>query len=601
MDPLVTGCGMREASPCRQRFRHLVSVAVVAGAIACGGGPGGEGSEHAGLVFVGGTVLTLSGEENAATALAVAGDRIVAVGSDSEILPWRGPDTAVVDLAGRVVAPSFVDHHVHLLNLGISLLYAEQPPANFIEIGATPGLEELSAEIEERTAMVPAGEWILGKGWSQAAWGSQQLPSHNTLTRSAPEHPVYLTRVDGHAGWANQRALELAGIEVTTSDPPGGSLPRAEDGSPTGVLLERANELLLPLVPEPSDEQIRGAFRLAAEALAAQGVTEVFDAGFLAVPGVVDLGLDFERYLALLVAEDREAPLPLRIHLMIPAPSQFFDELAAQPESSRRLSPRLGISHVKLWADGAMGSRGAHLTHPFHDDPTTRGVERMTAAELRSEAVKALDRGLDVASHAIGDQAVATVLDVYESILLERPDLEPTRLRIEHFSYAREPDFTRAATLGVLLSIQPNFVAPGDDGRAMEDSRVGTDNSQRVYAWRRLSELGARLAFGSDYFTTPMPPMTTFYCAVTRRNLEGRPEEGWHPAERLDRREALDVMTRVWPSGGQALAEKGLAVGSRADFVVLDADPLTVDLSSLLEIAVSGTYLAGEATYSPAG
>jgi predicted amidohydrolase YtcJ len=134
----------------------------------------------------------------------------------------------------------------------------------------------------------------------------------------------------------------------------------------------------------------------------------------------------------------------------------------------------------------------------------------------------------------------------------------------------------------------------------MEDSRVGTENGQRVYAWRRLSELGAHLAFGSDYFTTPMPPMTTFYCAVTRRNLDGRPEEGWHPAERLDRREALDLMTRVWPSGGQEIAEKGLVVGSRADFVVLDADPLTVDLSSLLEIAVSGTYLGGEATYSPA-
>ncbi len=214
--------------------------------------------------------------------------------------------------------------------------------------------------------------------------------------------------------------------------------------------------------------------------------------------------------------------------------------------------------------------------------------------------MKALDAGLDVASHAIGDQAVATVLDVYESILQERPDLEPTRLRIEHFSYAREEDFEKAADLGVLLSVQPNFVAPGDNGQAMEDSRVGTENSARVYAWGRLSKLGARLAFGSDYFTTPMPPLTTFYSAVTRRNLAGLPEEGWHPVERLDRNEALMTMTRLWAGGGQGATKGPLEVGARADFVVLDADPLQAEPSALLEIAVSGTYLGGEPTYSGA-
>ncbi len=532
------------------------------------------------------------------TALAVAGGQIVALGSDQEMESRRGPATVDVDLAGRVLAPSFVDHHVHLLNIGISLMYANEPPANFIDVTAFPTQEALGEEIAGRASALDPGSWIVGKGWSQGAWGSQELPSHEALTRYAPGHPVYLTRVDAHAGWLNALGLELAKIGPSTADPAGGALRREADGTPTGVLLERANELVLPLIPEPSDQQIRAAFRLATEAIAAQGVTEVFDAGFLAVPGIVDLRLDFERYLELLVVEDLESPLPLRVSLMMPAPSRFFDDLVEEPSASHRLSPRLEISHVKLWADGAMGSRGAHLTHPFHDDADTRGVARMTAEELRAEAVKALDGGLDVASHAIGDQAVATVLDVYESILQERPDLEPTRLRIEHFSYAREQDFARAADLGVLLSIQPNFVAPGDDGRAMEDSRVGTENSARVYAWGRLSKLGAHLAFGSDYFTTPLPPLTTFYCAVTRRNLNGLPEEGWHPAERLDRDRALETMTRVWPGGGQGAGRAGLTVGSRADFVVLDADPLQVAPPALLEIAVSGTYLGGESTYS---
>lgn len=580
-------------------LRTLSAVVSTVACLACG--PAAEvPTSTASRVFRGGRIVTLAGEQAEPTSLAVADGRILAVGSDEQLEGWRGPETTVVDLAGRVLAPSFVDHHVHLLNIGISLLYAKEPPADFIDVTAFPSQEALGEEVAKRAAALESGSWIVGKGWSQGVWGSQELPTDDLLTRSAPRNPVYLTRVDAHAGWLNALGLELAEIGPATSDPPGGALRRHAGGQPTGVLLERANELVLPLIPEPSDGQIRDAFRLAAEALAAQGVTEVFDAGFLAVPGIVDLRLDFERYLELLVAEDREAPLPLQVHLMIPAPSRFFDELLAEPSATRQLSPRLEVSHVKLWADGAMGSRGAHLTHPFHDDPATRGVERMTPEELRREAAKALDAGFDVASHAIGDQAVATVLDVYESILEDRPDLEATRLRVEHFSYAREQDFARAADLGVLLSIQPNFVAPGDDGLAMEDSRVGTENSSRVYAWGRLSRLGARLAFGSDYFTTPMPPLTTFYCAVTRRNLDGKPEQGWHPSERLDRTEALATMTRLWATGGRGATKGSLTVGAPADFVVLDADPLQAEASALLEIAVEQTYLGGEPTYSRA-
>jgi predicted amidohydrolase YtcJ len=367
---------------------------------------------------------------------------------------------------------------------------------------------------------------------------------------------------------------------------------------PSGVLLERANELLRPLLPEPSPAEIRRAFRLAADALSAQGVTEVFDAGFLGLPGVVDLRLDFERYLELLVEADLESPLPLRIHLMVPAPSFLFSRIAADPSRYRRLTPRIGVTHIKLFTDGALGSRGAWLSHPYADDPTTTGVERMSRQAILHEAVTALDAGLDVATHAIGDAAVQLALDVYAEILRERPQLRPGSLRIEHFSYAKPEDFDRAAELGIVLAVNPDFVAPDDHGLAMEDARVGVEQSDRVYALGRLAEAGARLAFGSDYFVAPAAPLLGFYAATTRQNGNGLPVDGWHPDQRLPRVESLRIQTRLWPAGGGEPERGRLAVGGRADLVVLTADPLAVEASAILGIDVDATFLDGVITHA---
>ena len=304
---------------------------------------------------------------------------------------------------------------------GSRLLYRAEPSPTFVDLAGLGSLEAISDEVRTRATELPAGTWILGQSWSQGAWGATELPTHEALSAAAPEHPVFFTRVDGHAGWANNEALRAAGIDARTPDPPGGVIGRARDRSPDGVLLERANELLRPVLPEPSPDEIRHAFRLAAEALSAQGVTEVFDAGFLGLPGVVDLSLDFERYLELLVEADLEKPLPLRVHLMVPAPSPLMAKIAADPARYRELTPRIGVTHVKLFADGALGSRGAWLSHPYADDPTTHGIERMSREEIKREASSALDAGFDVATHAIGDAAVELALDVYAEILSERP------------------------------------------------------------------------------------------------------------------------------------------------------------------------------------
>lgn len=539
-------------------------------------------------VFSGGNILTLR-EGPAPAALAIGGGRILGIGDLDAMAKLRGADTIEVDLAGRTLAPAFKDHHVHLLNLGLSLLRAEESVDAFVDLSGL-SLEELAAELGRRAERLPAGSWILGKGWSQGAWGARKLPGHEVLTEAAPRHPVFLTRVDGHAGWINAEAMRIAGIRRSTPDPAGGAILRDAKGDPAGVLLERANELLRSHLPEPSDAEVRRAFRLATTALAEQGVIEVFDAGFLGPPGVVDLDLDLERYLDLLVAADRESPLPLAVHLMIPAPSALSARIAAEPERFGKLTARVDVSHFKFFADGALGSRGALLSHAYVDDPGTSGVERMTAAQIEVEAARALDAGLDVATHAIGDLAVERTLDVYQTLLRDRPDLDPGRLRVEHFSYARPEDFERAAVLGVVLSVNPDFVAPDDHGRTMEDARVGSDRSARVYAIGRMAEHGSNLAFGSDYFSAPFAPLYGFYAAVTRRNANGLPIDGWHPGERIARHEALRIQTTLWPPGGGGSSQGALEIGGPADLVILSADPLSVPESEILAISVERTY-----------
>jgi hypothetical protein len=350
---------------------------------------------------------------------------------------------------------------------------------------------------------LPEGEWIVGAGWSQANWGTQALPTHEVLTRAAPRHPVFLARTDGHAGWVNQAALRRGGVTGST-----------------GVLLERANEPLTRWIPVPADSDVVSAFRLASNALAERGVTEVHDAGFLAFPGVVALNADFGHALRLLRRADSLEPLAVRVNLMIPAPSALAESLLAGRQQ-RQLSPRIRITHLKLFGDGALGSRGAALTHPYADDPATAGVARMTAPEIADWSRRALAAGLGVATHAIGDEAVTRALDAYALAAAEFGALPPGTLRIEHFSYAREEDFTRAVSLGVTLSIQSNFNSAAGDSPTFGGMRVGEANESRVYAWRSLFDLGARLVEGSDYFARPAEPLAGFVAAMTRRNAVG--------------------------------------------------------------------------------
>lgn len=525
--------------------------------------------------------------------LSIAGGRVLARGSGD--VPGVEARRRV-DLGGRVLAPAFVDHHVHLLNIGLSVLNRETDEMLFLDLASASSVEEISEKVAAAAAVLPPERWIFGKGWSQGAWGSGTLPDREPLDRAAPEHPVFLSRVDAHAAWVNAAALGRANVGRETPDPADGEIRRRPGGEPSGVLLERAVEPLLADHPPLDEEILRKAFGAGAAALAAQGLTEVFDAGFLARPGIVALNADLGRMLTTLAAADAAAPLAVRVWLMIPAPSELARQILQRPEEFRRLSARIGVSHLKLFADGALGSRGASLSHPYADDPATRGVVRMSEEEILEWSERAVAAGLDVATHAIGDAAVGRTLAAYERLLESRPSLDPARLRIEHFSYATREDQRRAAALGVVLSIQPNFVLPDDRGRAMEDARLG-DRSRLAYAWGELDRAGARLAGGSDYFTDPFAPLFNLHAAATRSNERGRPAEGWHPEQRLTRARALALFTELHAAGGGPPRRRTLQPGELADLVILSADPLQAADAEIAGIRVHATLREGLPTY----
>ncbi len=534
----------------------------------------------------GGPVLTLDPGQPRVEAAAFAGDVVLALGALESVLELRGPRTRELDLDGRVLMPSFKDHHVHLLNMGLTLLNRERDAALQAELAGLD-VERVAATLAERCRQAPAGAWVTGAGWSQGVWGASALPGHEPLTRACPDNPVLLARVDGHAGWANRAALRFA--PAAGAEPPGSRVARDEDGTPTGALLERANEPLLARVPPPAEADVIAAFRKAVESLAARGVTEADDAGFLAPPGLVDLEASLERFLDLLTRADAEEPLSVRVGLMIPAPSALATRVLSGP---RELSPRLHVTHLKLFADGALGSRGAALSHPYADDPSTHGVPRMDWESIKQWARRALDGGLDVATHAIGDAGVASVLDAYEALLTERPSLDPRRLRVEHFSYASEADIARAARLGVVLVVQPGFVWPDAEGHTMEQARVGGARAARVYAFGRLIREGARLAGSTDEFALPEPIFRHVHAGVTRQNPDGTPPGGWQPENRLTRLEGLRLFTRRQPAGGGP-ARPPLVVGGPADWIVVSADPLGGPDGALSGLRVHRTVAGG--------
>jgi predicted amidohydrolase YtcJ len=499
--------------------------------------------------------------------LAVRDGRIVYLGPDAGAERFRGAQTRVVDLAGRTVTPGLIDAHSHLLGLGQAL--------SEVDLTGASTYEEVVRRVREAASRVPKGSWVRGRGWDQNLWPGQQFPSHEALTAAVPDHPVWLTRVDGHAALVNARAMTALGIGADTKDPSGGRFLRDASGRPSGVLVDNAMDVAG--LPGPTPEESRRWLRDAARHCLSYGLTTVTDMG------VNNAAIEAYRALR------RAGELPLRASLFLTSDRALLQEWFRRgPEIDPEA--RLSVRGVKLYADGALGSRGAALIEPYSDDPGNMGL-LVTPGALMEEASRgAAAAGFQVGIHAIGDRGAIVALDAMEKALGgARPD---ARFRLEHTQVVRVQDLERMARLGIIASMQPTHAT---SDMPWADERIGDGRLERAYAWRKILDNGGRLALGSDFPVEPADPRLGLYAAVTRQDLKGNPAGGWLPGERLSREEALRGFTldAAW----SLFLEKevgSLEVGKRADLVVFARDIMNVPEAEIPRVEIDMTLVDGE-------
>ena len=503
--------------------------------------------------------------------LAVRGGRIVYLGPDAGAERLRGPRTRVIDLAGRTVTPGLIDAHSHLLGLGQAL--AE------VDLTGATSYEEVIRRVREAAARVPAGTWVRGRGWDQNLWPGQQFPTHEALSAAVPGHPVWLTRVDGHAAVVNARAMEILKIDAAIKDPSGGRFLRDAAGRPTGVMVDNAMNVAGSL-PGPTREESQRWLREASRHCLALGLTTVTDMG-------VSAG-DIEAYKALRQANE----LPIRSALFLTDDQALLDQWfrtgpAVDPEA------RLLVRGVKMYADGALGSRGAALIEPYSDDPTNIGLLVTPGAHMEDVARRALAAGFQVGIHAIGDRGSIVAIDAMEKALGgPRPE---ARFRLEHTQVVRVQDLERMARLGIIASMQPTHAT---SDMAWADERLGEGRLERAYAWRKILKDGGRLALGSDFPVELADPRLGLYAAVTRQDLKGNPPGGWLPGERLSREEALRGFTLDAAWSLFLDQEVGsLEVGKRADLVVFSRDLMTVPEAEIPRVEIDLTLVDGQVVH----
>ncbi len=527
-------------------------------------------AEPADLILAGGVIHTVDPSRSRAEAVAVRGDRIVHVGSREEAMRMKGPQTRLVELDGRTVVPGLTDAHGHVTSLGLSL--------ERLDLVGTSSAEAIGRMVADKARGLPAGRWIRGRGWDQNDWDDKEFPSRLALDAAAPEHPVALERIDGHATWANTIAMQLAGVSAETPDPPGGRIVRDEKGEPTGVFIDTAEELILSRIPPPTREEARAAIRASMTRCLSSGLTSVHDAGV----SQMELGI----YEELLVDGD----FPFRIYAMLSDDGDLQEALRKGPRIGLG-DHRLTVRSIKLYIDGALGSRGAALIEPYTDDSGNVGLVMMEAGRLRSFAARAGLLGFQLAVHAIGDRGNRIVLDAIEAAKVSRD----ARFRIEHGQIIAPEDIPRFAALGVIASMQPTHAT---SDMYWAGDRLGADRLGGAYAWKSILRSGARLACGSDFPVESERPILGFHAAVTRQDAKRWPEGGWRPEEKLSREEALRCFTL---DAAYAAFEEDLrgsiSVGKLADFTVLSRDIMAVPEEEILGTEIEMTVVGGRIAY----
>jgi predicted amidohydrolase YtcJ len=527
------------------------------------------------LIVTNAAVYTVDKQHPKAEAVAVIGDRIVAVGSRADINLWRGPQTKVIDAGGKLVLPGFNDAHVHFIPGGAQLDQVQLTDA------ATP--EDFAKRIAVQVSKTPKGEWILGGRWDETKWPRPELPTKDLVDPVTDDIPMFVERYDGHEALANSVAMKLAGIDAKTPEVPGGVIVRDTSGNPTGIFKDAAQELINKVIPPMSHEQRLRAARRALEHAASLGVTSVQHMN----PEFADVAVYSE------LAEKSE--LTTRIYA-VPMETDWQDQAKIGLRRSWG-SAYLRLGAVKGYADGSLGSRTAYMFEPFADEPGNRGLlsdEMHPPSAMRDRLMQADAAGLQLHVHAIGDRAISMMLDIFADIEKEHA-YHDQRFTIEHAQHMAQKDFERFAEFHVVASMQPYHAI--DDGRWAE-KRLGHDRARYSYAWRSFLDHGVRLAFGTDWPVAPLNPMLGLYAAVTRATLDGKNPNGWIPEEKITLPEAVEAYTMGSAFTEFQENEKGsITPGKLADMVILSGNIFDLKPEAIRNVKAATTIVGGKVIY----
>ena len=527
------------------------------------------------LIVTNAAVYTVDKQHPRAEAVAVIGDRIIAVGSRGEIDLWRGPQTKVIDARGKLLLPGFNDAHVHFIQGGAQLDQVQLTDA------ASP--QEFANRIASQAKKTPKGEWILGGRWDETRWPKQELPTKELVDRVTGATPIFVERYDGHEALANSAAMKLAGVDAKTADVPGGVIVRDASGNPTGIFKDAAQELIYKKVPPMSPEQRIRAARRALQHAASLGVTSVQHMN----PEFADVAAYSE------LAENGE--LTTRIYA-VPMETDWRDQAKVGIRHAWG-SSYLRLGGVKGYADGSLGSRTAYMFEPFADDPGNSGLlsdEMHPPSAMRERLMGADAAGLQIRVHAIGDRAISMMLDIFGDIEKEH-GYHDQRFAIEHAQHMAQKDFERFAKLHVIASMQPYHAI--DDGRWAE-KRLGHDRTRYSYAWRSFLDHGVTLAFGTDWPVAPLDPILGLYAAVTRATLDGKNPGGWFPEEKITLPEAIEAYTMGAAFAEFQEREKGsITPGKLADMVILSDNIFDLKPEAIRGVKVRTTIVDGKVVY----
>jgi predicted amidohydrolase YtcJ len=553
-------------------FRLGVAALMVMGTL----GVAAQDSGPVDLIIHNARIYTVNPKQPRAEAIAIRGQRIALVGTNTEVLKLRGASTRSIDAAGATIVPGLQDSHGHFSGLGASL--------QRLNLRNTTSAEQIAGMVKAAAAKARPGEWILGRSWDQNDWQDKRFPLAAMLDRVAPDNPVYLTRVDGHAGWANSKAMQMAGLTKDVKDPDGGEIIRDSSGNPTGVLIDRAQGLVSSKIPDPSDEQLIDQILLADKEARRLGLTMVHDAG--TTGRVVDL---YQK----LIDDGR---LQTRLYVMLRGGLESLRPHFARGPIANYQDHRLAVRAIKIVADGALGSYGAALLEPYSDRPGTRGLLTTPPEEVYQQTLEASKAGFQTCIHAIGDRANREVMDIFERVQKEVPGARDLRMRNEHTQILDAAEIPRFAKLNVIASMQATHAT---SDLPWAPTRLGPARIEEgAYVWQKLMKAGAIIANGSDFPVEEPNPMLGVYAAITRQQPDGTPPGGWQPDQRMSREETLASFTINAAFAAHLEKELGsLEAGKLADLVMLSKDIMTVPPKEILSTRVVRTIVGGRVVY----